>query len=80
MDVFMLWHIYEQRDGTGIHNEEKLIGVFSSKANAREAIERLKDKEGFRDLPLRCFEIHQTKVDQVGWKDGFVTARWNETE
>ena len=40
MDVFMLWHIYEQRDGTGIHNEEKLIGVFSSKANAREAIER----------------------------------------
>ena len=35
MDVFMLWHIYEQRDGTGIHNEEKLIDVFSSKANAR---------------------------------------------
>ena len=46
MDVFMLWHIYEQRDGTGIHNEEKLIGVFSSKANAREAIERLKDRDG----------------------------------
>ena len=80
MDVFMLWHVYELRDDFGIHDEEKLIGVFSSEAKAQEAIERLKEKEGFRDLPLSCFEIHQTKVDQVGWKDGFATARWNETE
>ena len=80
MDVFMLWHVYELRDDSGIHEEEKLIGVFSSEANAQEAIEQGKEKEGFRDLPLRCFEIHQTKVDQVGWKDGFVTVRWNETE
>ncbi len=55
MDVFMLWHIYEQRDGTGIHNEEKLIGVFSSKANARESILRLNDTDGFRALPQCSF-------------------------
>ena len=80
MDVFMLWHIYEQRDGTGIHNEEKLIGVFSSTANAREAIERLKDKEGFRDLPQCCFEIHKTEMDRISWEDGFTTIRWREAE
>ena len=80
MDVFMLWHVYELRDDFGIHDEEKLIGVFSSEANAQRAIERLKDKEGFRDLPLSCFEIHKTTVDQVSWEDGFATVRWKESE
>ena len=80
MYVFMLWHVNELRDDFGIHDEEKLIGVFSSEATARGAIQQLKDQEGFRDLPLSCFEIHQTKVDQVGWKDGFATVRWNEAE
>ena len=80
MDVFMLWHVYELRDDFGIHDEEKLIGVFSSEANAQEAIEHLKDKEGFRDLPLCCFEIHKTKVDRIGWEDGFATVRWKESE
>ena len=42
MDVFMLWHVYELRDDFGIHDEEKLIGVFSSVANAQEAIEQVK--------------------------------------
>ena len=80
MDVFMLWHVYELRDDFGIHDEEKLIGVFSSEANAQEAIEQLKDKEGFRVLPLCCFEIHKTKVDRIGWEDGFATVRWKESE
>ena len=80
MDVFMLWHVYELRDDFGIHDEEKLIGVFSSEANAQEAIGQLKDKEGFRDLPLCCFEIHKTKVDRIGWEDGFATVRWKESE
>ena len=80
MDVFMLWHVYELRDDFGIHDEEKLIGVFSSEANAQEAIEHLKDKEGFRDLPLCCFEIHKTKVDRIGWEDGFAAVRWKESE
>ena len=46
MDVFMLYHIYEQKDDFGVHDEEKLIGIFSSEANAQGAIEHLKDKEG----------------------------------
>ena len=46
MDVFMLYHIYEQKDDFGVHDEEKLIGIFSSEANAQGAIEHLKDKDG----------------------------------
>ena len=26
MDVFMLYHIYEQKDDFGVHDEEKLRG------------------------------------------------------
>ena len=80
MDVFMLWHTYEQEDDFGVHEEEKLIGVFSSEAKARDAVEHLKDKEGFREFPLCCFEIHKTTVDRVGWEDGFATVRWKESE
>lgn len=76
MDVFMLWHVYERTDDLGGQDEEKLIGVFSSKAKAQEAIEQLKDREGFRNHPLSCFEIHRTKIDQISWADGFSTVRW----
>lgn len=74
MDVFLLWHIYELTDGDGIRDEEKFIGVFSSEEKATDAIEQLKGKEGFRDYPVSCFEIHKSKVDRVGWVDGFVTV------
>ena len=80
MDVFLLYHIYEQIDAFGVHDEEKLIGIFSSEANAQGAIEHLKDKEGFRDRPLSCFEIHKTTVDRISWEDGFAAVRWKESE
>ena len=80
MDVFMLYHIYEQKDDFGVHDEEKLIGIFSSEANAQGAIEHLKDKEGFRDLSLSCFEIHKTTVDRISGEDGFAAVRWKDSE
>ena len=46
----------------------------------RGAIEHLKDKEGFRDLSLSCFEIHKTTVDRISWEDGFAAVRWKESE
>ncbi len=75
MDVFMLWHVYERTDNLGGQNK-KLIGVFSSQA--KEAVEQGKDREGFRDHPLDCFEIHRTEIDQISWADGFSTVRWRE--
>jgi len=74
MDVFLLWHIYELTDSDGTRDEEKFIGVFSSEEKAKNAIERLKGKEGLRDHPVSCFEIHKSKVDRVGWVNGFVTV------
>ena len=74
MDVFLLWHVYELTDGDGTHDEEKFIGVFSSEEKAKDAIEQLKGKAGFRDYPVSCFEIHKGKMDRVGWVDGFGTV------
>lgn len=75
-DVFLLWHTHNLTDDFGTHEEAKLIGVFSSKAKASETIEQLKDKEGFRNFPISCFEIAKMKIDQVNWADGFFTAHW----
>lgn len=74
MDVFLLWHVYELTDDDGTRDEEKLIGVFSSEAKAKEAVEQLKEKEGFRDHPISCFEIYKEKIDRMNWVDGFVTV------
>lgn len=78
MKVYLLWHIYELEDDIGIHDEEKLIGVFSSRDRAKEAIKVLKDKEGFRDHPLKCFEIHETEVDRTSWTEGFSTVYYGK--
>lgn len=78
MEVFLLWHIYEQKDGFGPRDEEKLIGVFSCEKTAREAAEYLHRREGFREFPFRCFEIHKTELDRINWADGFSTVRWKE--
>ena len=76
MDVFLLWHIHDTTDDCGIHEEEKLIGVFSSEAKANEAIKQLKGRVGFRDYPLNCFEIHKFQMDRLRWADGFFEFHW----
>ena len=78
MEVFLLWHVYEREEASGLRDEEKLIGVFSTEERARETIDRLKGREGFRDFPVSCFEIHKMQVDRAGWTDGFSTVRWRE--
>ena len=40
----MLWHTYELTDDFGTHDEDKLIGVFSYKQKAKEAISVLKKR------------------------------------
>ncbi|WP_420897479.1 DUF7336 domain-containing protein [Bifidobacterium samirii] len=75
---FLLWHVYDLADDDGAREEEKLIGVFSSEAKAHDAIEQLKVKEGFREHPINCFEIHRSRVDRLGWTDGFTTLRQSD--
>ncbi len=77
-DVFLLWHTHDLTDDCGTHEEVKLIGVFSSEEKASEAMEQLKDKEGFRDFPISCFEIAKMKIDRTSWVDGFFAAHYPE--
>ena len=51
MKVYVLWHVYELSDDFGEHDEEKLIGIFSTEEKAEEAIQSHKDLDGFKDLP-----------------------------
>lgn len=78
MEVYLLWHTHDLTDDFGTHKEIKLIGVFSSEEKAKKVIDDLKDKEGFRDHPLECFEIGKNKIDSPSWTDGFFIARWTE--
>jgi hypothetical protein len=57
------------------NDEDKVIGVYSSEARAQQAIERLRDKPGFRDFPERWFigELTLDK-DSTAWNEGFITV------
>ena len=78
MKVYVLWHVYTLTDDYGEHDEEKMIGIYSTKEKAEAAIAEHKDLEGFRDYPLDCFEIHEEVVDRSGWTAGFVTIRYGK--
>ena len=78
MKVYVLWHVYEQSDDFGEQDEEKLIGIYSTEEKARDAIQSHKDLEGFKDLTLECFEIHEYELDRSSWNDGFTTVRYGK--
>jgi homoserine kinase type II len=67
--VYMLYHTYGDEDEQA--DNRKLIGIFSDSEKARAALERVRDKPGFRDYP-NGFEIFEEPVDILGWVDGFV--------
>ena len=78
MKVYVLWHVYELSDDLGEHDEEKLIGIYSTEEKAKEAIQSHKDLDGFKDLPLACFEINEYELDSSDWNDGFTTVRYGK--
>ena len=73
--VSILWHIHE----VGGTNNEKLIGVYKTDADAKAAIERLKDKPGFRDT-LEGFQVNEHLVGKDGWTEGYISEREALTE
>lgn len=66
--VFILWHVHEVDGDT----DEKLIGVYKTREDAKAAIERLKSKPGFRDVP-DGFEIHAYVLGRDSWIDGYIS-------
>ncbi len=65
--VYLLQHSYELDNGC---EETKLLGVFSSKQNAEEAIKEYKQLPGFRDKQENFF-IDKYEVDKKHWVEGF---------
>jgi hypothetical protein len=69
--VFLLQHTHEFDDG---HEDVKLIGVYSNRANAEKAQIAVRDQPGFRDTP-EGFTISECRLDpeQPSWEEGYVT-------
>jgi len=60
-------------------DQEKIIGRYSTEERARAAMERLRDKPGFRDYPERWY-IGASVLDRdSAWTTGFFTALPGDT-
>ena len=73
--LYLLWHTYEKESGV---EESKLIGVYSSEARAKEALEQVRVQPGFRDHP-EGFEIYEDELDMTDWREGF-SKPWDDDE
>ena len=81
MKACLLRYVHELTDDSGHHDEEKLIGVFSSAEKAEDTIQKYKNLERFREYPESCFEISAYEMDtQLNWKEGFSSVRRKESE
>lgn len=70
--VYLIHHTSINRDNDDDENV-KLIGVFSSKKNAIEAIEKLKLQPGFKD-EIDNFSTDEYTVNEICWSEGFIKA------
>jgi homoserine kinase type II len=67
--IFIVWHI---RTTVEEDDEIKFIGGYSSGQAAEDAIDRLKNKPGFRDYP-EGFLVDAYEVGKDHWAEGFFT-------
>lgn len=63
--VHLLWHVHD--------DDEKLIGVYATKADAVAAKERLRQKPGFANTP-EGFQIDEYELNLDHWTEGYVTV------
>jgi len=74
--VFVVEHLHVFDDG---EESAKLIGIYSTKSAAEEAVERLKTKPGFRDAP-EGFTVDLYRLDEDHWTEGYVTVKHGSLE
>jgi hypothetical protein len=67
--VYVVQHLHVQDDG---EEDVKLIGVYSNREAAEQAVDRLRLQPGFCDTPDR-FSIDPYTLDQDHWTEGYVT-------
>ena len=69
MQVFLLWHSHDLGDG---ESNDKLIGVYSSVAEAEAAKARKLLFSGFKEAP-EGFLVAPYEVNRDAWSEGYVT-------
>lgn len=74
MLVYSLWHTHvdESLDGG---EDIKLIGIYTTLANAEQAQSRAELLTGFKDFK-EGFEISTYELDKDEWTSGFITERY----
>lgn len=69
--VFVVQHVHELEND---REDVKFIGVYSSEANAKRAVERLSRQPGFVDCP-EGFSLDEYEVDKDHWAEGYFTTQ-----
>ncbi|GBF07447.1 hypothetical protein DAERI_140108 [Deinococcus aerius] len=69
-EVFIVQHVHEFGDG---NEDVKMIGVYSDRASAEAAVERLSRQPGFRDCP-EGFHVDAYRLGEDHWTSGYVNA------
>ncbi len=69
--VYILQHEHEIGPDT---EDVKLIGVYSSYENAKNAIQRLSEQSGFQNS-RDGFCIDEYEIDSDHWTEGFITIK-----
>jgi hypothetical protein len=70
--VHVVQHLHESPDG---EDDVKFIGVYTTRADACAAVDRLRLVPGFCDYP-EGFEIAEYELDKDHWAEGFIS--WKE--
>lgn len=66
--VFIVWHTHETETSV----DEKLIGVYATRREAEDAVDRLNVKPGFQDSP-EGFDISEYTIGKDHWTEGYVS-------
>jgi hypothetical protein len=68
--VYVLHHTHVFADG---EEDDKLIGVYATPAEANAAIKRMSAQPGFRDA-LQGFSVDAYELGKDHWTEGYVTV------
>ena len=69
-EVFILHHVHVLDEDD---EDVKIIGIYSSELLAKQAIERAKVLEGFKDAQ-DGFTVDTYEIDVDNWVEGYITV------
>ncbi len=68
--VYFIYYVYEFKDG---HDYVKLLGAFSSREKAKEALLNIKKNPALKKHK-KFFIIDVDKINFLGWTEGYITV------